>query len=143
MFCGECGAQNPDTNQFRRNCGKPLARRQPSAQPAPPPSPVPVSPAAQPAPVPAIPFQQPGAAAVSAPAAAPAPKRQWNWLGIISIILGILSWIILTGILAISAILLGIAGLVFFRRATGRIGISSVIGIIFAIAAIAVMTAMP
>jgi hypothetical protein len=143
MFCGECGAQNPDTNQFCRNCGKPLARRQPSAQPAPPLAPVPVYPAAQPAPAPAIPSQQPVAAAVSAPAASPAPGRQWNWLGIISIILGILSWIIMTGIFALSAILLGIAGLVLFRRATGRIGISSVIGIIFAIAAIAVMTAIP
>ena len=142
MFCGECGAQNPDTNQFCRNCGKPLARRQPSAQPAQHPAPVPVFPAAQPAPSPAVPFQQPVAAAVPLPAAVPAPKRQWNWLGIISMILGILSWIILTGIFALSAILFGIAGLILFRRATGRIGISSIIGIIFGIAAIAVMIAV-
>lgn len=143
MFCGECGAQNPDTNQFCRNCGKPLARRQPSAQPAPHLAPVPVSPAAQPAPAPAIPYQQSVAAAVPNPAAAPSLKRQWNWLGIISMILGILSWVILTGIFALSAILLGIAGLVLFWRATRRIGISSIIGIIFGIAAIAVMTAVP
>ena len=49
MFCGECGTQNPDTNQFCKNCGKPLARRQ---APAPGPSPVP---AYQPAPVPSAP----------------------------------------------------------------------------------------
>jgi hypothetical protein len=28
MFCGECGAQNPDTNQFCKNCGKPLRKTQ-------------------------------------------------------------------------------------------------------------------
>ncbi|MDO9325456.1 MAG: zinc ribbon domain-containing protein [Methanoregula sp.] len=26
MFCGECGAQNPDNNAFCKNCGKPLKR---------------------------------------------------------------------------------------------------------------------
>ena len=51
MFCGECGAQNPDTNKFCKNCGKPLVRRQPAEQPPQ----IPVTyPAAQPAPVPAV-----------------------------------------------------------------------------------------
>jgi hypothetical protein len=36
MFCGECGTQNPDTNQFCKNCGKPLRRSQPQAAPAQP-----------------------------------------------------------------------------------------------------------
>jgi hypothetical protein len=26
MFCGECGTQNPDTNQFCKNCGNPLKK---------------------------------------------------------------------------------------------------------------------
>jgi hypothetical protein len=26
MFCGECGTQNPDTNAFCKNCGKPVKR---------------------------------------------------------------------------------------------------------------------
>lgn len=38
MFCGECGTQNPDTNQFCRNCGKPLPRHQPAVQPGTPPA---------------------------------------------------------------------------------------------------------
>ncbi len=28
MFCGECGTQNPDTNQFCKNCGRPLRKAQ-------------------------------------------------------------------------------------------------------------------
>ena len=37
MFCGECGTKNPDTNQFCKNCGKPLKKKQlqPDAVPAP------------------------------------------------------------------------------------------------------------
>lgn len=30
MFCGECGTPNPDTNQFCKECGKPLKKLQPS-----------------------------------------------------------------------------------------------------------------
>jgi hypothetical protein len=45
MFCGECGTNNPDTNQFCNNCGKPLAK----PQQAPPltPAGTPVTPVAQ------------------------------------------------------------------------------------------------
>jgi len=139
MFCGECGAQNPDSNQFCRNCGKPLVRRQPAAQPA-------AQPAHQPAPVPAAvpakPVIQPAAAASPAPAPALAAKRRLNWPGFVSLVLGILSWIIYTGIFAIVAILLGIISLVWFRKATGRIGISAIIGIVFGIAAIAIIIAL-
>ena len=76
---------------------------------------------------------------VPAPGPAPVatPKRKWNWLGILSLILGILSWVILTGLLAIGAILLGIVALAWFRKATGRIGISALAGILLGIAAIA------
>jgi len=83
-------------------------------------------------------------AAVPAPAAVPnaAPKRRRNWLGFLSLIFGILSWVILTGILALGAILLGIISLVWFRKATGRIGISSIVGIILGIAAISLMVAL-
>src|SRR6266571_3414857 len=37
--CATCGAQNPDTNRFCQNCGKPLAvaATQAPAPPAPPP----------------------------------------------------------------------------------------------------------
>jgi hypothetical protein len=127
MFCNECGTQNPDTNRFCKNCGKPLPQRQPAAQPAVPPAPAPVAPAA-----PAGAFMQ--QAPVPAPAAV--PKRKRNWLGFLSLVSGLLSWGILTVILAILAVLLGIVSLVWFRKATGRIGITSIIGTILGIAAI-------
>ena len=141
MFCSECGTQNPDTNQFCKNCGKPLPKRQPAAQPAAQPAPVPVPyPAAQPAAVPvaSVPPAVP-AATPATPAPGAVPKRKRNWLGWVSLILGLLSWGILTVIFAIGAILLGILSLILFRKATGRIGISSIIGIILGIASLAVL----
>jgi hypothetical protein len=134
MFCGECGARNPDTNQFCKNCGKPLARRQPAAQPA-----------AQPAyPAAPLPSAAPGIPSSPAAASVPgaAPKLRRNWLGIGSLILGLLSWIVMTLVFAVVAILLGIAGLYLFRRSTGRIGISGIIGMVLGIAAIAVTIAL-
>ncbi len=141
MFCSECGTQNPDTNQFCRNCGKPLGRRQPSAaQPAAIPVPYP---AAQPVPAAAAPYQPPAAPAVQAAAPVPvtAPKRRWNWLGMGSLLCGIVSLAILPLILALAAILLGAVGTFLFRKATGRVGISGIIGIVLGIAAI-VMTVL-
>ena len=138
MFCSECGTQNPDTNQFCRNCGKPLPRRQPAAQP------VPGAPPGSPMPAPAIPVPPP--VTVAGPAPAPAPgavlPRKRNWLGIVSLVLGILSWGILTVIVAIAAILIGIISLIVFRKASGRTGISSLIGIVLGIAAIMVSIAL-
>ena len=53
MFCGECGTQNPDTNQFCKNCGKPLVTATTCSTACQ----IPVTyPAAQPAPVPAVPL---------------------------------------------------------------------------------------
>jgi hypothetical protein len=78
------------------------------------------------------------AAPVTVPVPAASPKRTWNLLGILSLIFGLLSWGILTVILAILAVLLGVVSLFLFRKATGRIGISSIIGIILGIAAIIV-----
>lgn len=129
MFCSECGTQNPDTNQFCKNCGKPLPRRQPAVQPAVPPAQVPVAPVPRPV-------------TAAAPAPGVAPMRKRNWLGIVSLILGILSWGILTFLFAIIAVMLGIAGTFLFRKATGRVGISGIIGIVLGIAAIAVTIAL-
>jgi len=129
MFCGECGTQNPDTNQFCRNCGKPLLRQQPAAQPAA-------------APVVFVPPPVTDAASAPAPAPGTGPKRARNWLGIVSLILGILSWGVLTVIVAIAAVLIGIVSIFLSRKATGRIGISPIIGIILGIAAIVVSIAL-
>jgi hypothetical protein len=35
MLCGECGAENPDTNQFCVNCGKPLKNTEPHPESGP------------------------------------------------------------------------------------------------------------
>jgi hypothetical protein len=143
MFCSECGTRNPDTNQFCRNCGKPLVKRHPSAQPVVQPAPVPVtSPPVQPAPAAPAPVQVPVAAAPPVQAPAAAMKRTRNWLGVLSLVCGILSWGILTVVLAILAVLLGIVSLVVFRKATGKIGISGIIGILLGIAAVAVLVMM-
>ena len=73
------------------------------------------------------------------PAPAAVPKRKLNWLGFLSLVSGLFSWGILTVILAILAVLLGIVSLVWFRKATGKIGITSIIGTILGIAAIAAL----
>ncbi len=135
MFCGECGAQNPDTNQFCRNCGKPLRQRQPAA---PQTTPQTVPQTAPPAPAPAgyVPAPGPAAPVANAPVPGTSPKRAINWLGIVSLVLAIVSWGVLTVILAFAAILLGIVSIVLSWKATGRIGILSVLGIVIGIAAI-------
>jgi len=126
MFCSECGTENPDTNRFCMNCGKPIGRQQPVAQQAVPQAPAP-APAAAPAPQP-----------VPATPPAPAPKGRRNWLGIVSLITGILSWGFLTTILGMFTILLGIVALVLFKKTDGRISIAAICGIVLGMAAIAV-----
>jgi uncharacterized membrane protein YvbJ len=119
MFCGECGTQNPETNRFCRNCGKPLKRQQTVTREAT----VPIAPA------------QP---AVMSPAQAPAGKRRRNWAGMGSLITGILSWIFLTSLFAILAVILGCVSFFLVRKNSGKIAISAIAGIILALAAIAV-----
>lgn len=132
MFCGECGTRNPDTNQFCRNCGKPLKRPQPVTQPAAQPS---VRPVATPAAVPAT----PAPALVTPPEPArPAGKRKRNWTGILSLLCGILSWVILTTALAIVAVAIGVFSLYKTRKETGKIAISAFAGIVIAVAAVLV-----
>jgi len=136
MFCNECGAQNPDTNQFCKNCGKPLKHHPPAAAPAAAAAPAPVP---QPAPAPGFPPAQPVVPAMAPAAPAAVPKRRWNLLGIVSLIVGLLSWGILTVILAIIAILLGIVSLALYRKKSGKIGLSSILGILLAIGALAAL----
>jgi len=122
MFCGECGTENPGTNKFCKNCGKPLRKDTGAAQPAPAVS-GPVT-GIPPAPAPATPV--------------PPKKRTWNRIGILSLICGVFSWIILTVILAVVAVALGVFSLYKTRKDTGKIAYSSIAGIIIAVAAVLV-----
>jgi len=118
MFCGECGTRNPDISEVCTNCGKPLRKSQPLVQPAP--SADSTRPAVQPA------------------AAALLAKRKRNWIGIGSLILGILSWVILTTLLAIVAIILGVFSLYKTKKETGKIAFSAIAGIVIAGTAVVV-----
>jgi hypothetical protein len=136
MFCGECGTQNPDTNSFCKNCGKPLRKPQPApamqpaaAQPAyypPQTGTAPVVPAA----VPAYTHQVPAATPQ-----APVTKRR-NWAGILCLIISLLSWLVYPIILGIVTILTGILGIYLARKSGSRFPVSALIGIVIGLLAI-------
>lgn len=122
MFCGECGIENPETNRFCINCGKPLKKAGSGVSPHPAVSgPAPVSPL--------------GAAP---PITAPAHKRKRNWTGIAGLICGILSWIILTAPLAVLAIVLGAISLYKTHKEAGKTAFSAIAAIVIAIGALTV-----
>jgi hypothetical protein len=112
MFCGECGTQNPDTNQFCKNCGKPLKkpRQATTSQPAA----VPVPLVTVPPQAPPVYYQPPPSAAqpASAPAGAPVTvkpplNKMMLVLGIIGVLAGIGSFFRYPYLLGILAIVLG------------------------------------
>ncbi|OPX62975.1 MULTISPECIES: zinc-ribbon domain-containing protein [unclassified Methanoregula] len=140
MFCGECGTQNPDTNQFCKNCGKPLKR--PPQAPASRPAAVPYQPpAAQPAtaqpayypsqqPVygqqPA--FGQPPVPTGAAPATARPPlNKVMLVVGILGILAGLASFLRYPYLLGILAIVLGGVAI---AKPENRRGAVMVIGIL-------------
>lgn len=129
MFCGECGTQNPDTNQFCKNCGKPL--RKIEQVPAPQPFAVPDHPQATPALV--VPVSQAVPATSTVPAPAEKPPR--NWPGIGSIILGILAWLVIPYILGIIAVILGVISVYQSKKGKNTHAIAGILGIIIAVIA--------
>jgi hypothetical protein len=141
VFCSECGTQNPDTNQFCKNCGNPLKKRQPQAVPPQPaaayqlvtPVYIPTAGGAQPQVTPAgtLPGQ------VLAPTAS-TKENVLTVAGIAGILAGILSWFIYPYICGIVAILLGIVvvGLSGNRKRKGVI--IAVLGLIIGLASIIV-----
>jgi hypothetical protein len=133
MFCGECGTQNPDTNQFCKNCGKPL--RKPHQVPAPQPVAVPAQPQATPAPV--VPVSQP-VPATSTGVPPPAEKPPRNWPGIGSIILGILAWLVIPYILGIIAVILGVISVYKSKKGKNTRAIAGILGIVIAVTAMLV-----
>jgi len=122
---------------------------QPAPQPAAQPSwyippagsqqrPAAAQPAAQPLAAPAyyIPPAGPSAPAQAAVAVSTKPKR--NWMGILSLILGIVSWVFYPYILGIAAIAIGSYSIYTTRKITGKIAIIAIAGIIIGLASIIV-----
>ena len=141
MFCGECGTQNPDTNQFCKNCGKPL-RRSPQA-PAPQPAAVPVQPAAAPPQAPPVYYQpppagvqQPGFAAGAAATAQPPQNKGMLALGIIGILAGIGAWFRYPYLLGILAIVLGGIVIAKSENKKGTVAIIGIIAVLIGLACI-------
>jgi hypothetical protein len=144
MFCGECGTQNPDTNQFCKNCGKPLRkpRQAPAAQPAAIPAPTAPAPQAQPVSYPPQPagIQPPGVVADAS--VKPPMKKRMLLLDILSILIGAVSWFMYPYICGILAIVLGAVVLYNSKnkKGTGAIimAILGIVGIIIGLASIIV-----
>jgi membrane-bound ClpP family serine protease len=143
MFCGECGTQNPDTNQFCKNCGKHLRRPQQAPVAAAAPAPAPAAPVQPVQPVYYQPqpagMQQPGVTVAGAAAAA-TPQKNTGMLvlGIVSVIAGIAAFFFYPYILGALAIVLGGISVFVTRKKTGKIAFIAIIGIVIGIAAILV-----
>jgi hypothetical protein len=142
MFCGECGTQNPDTNQFCKNCGKPL--RRPLQVPAPQPAGVPAPPAVHPQAPPVYyppqpaPAQPQGVTAGTTAPAGPPKSRGLLVLGILSILAGIAAFVLYPYILGALAIVTGGGSVYGTRKKTGKIAYVAIIGIVIGLAAILV-----
>jgi len=126
MFCGECGTENPETNRYCKNCGRTLKTATPAAPSA--------AATSRPATVPSQP--QPVADPAVPPGPGAMPKR--TWLGIISLIPAIFSWILYPVLLGIVAIAFGIASIALARRQGTRFPVAGVIAIIIGLLAIIV-----
>jgi hypothetical protein len=147
MFCGECGTQNPDTNQFCSNCGKPLKKNlnaSPVAPPAPAAAPVPVQMAAQqptnlfslqsyPVPPPGMIVPAPATTSLPATQRGRSPR---NWFAIVSFILALLSWVIYPIIIGFFAMGLGIFSLYTAKKQQSKIPVIAIIAVIIGLLAI-------
>ncbi len=133
MFCGECGTQNPDTNQFCRNCGKPLKKRQaPVAQAVAVPTP--------PSAVPPAVYIPPAAAPVPEPGAPVKPPMDKGMvvLAVFGIAAGIGSWFRYPYLLAVIAMVLGGIVIAKTKNRRGAIAIVAVLAILIGLACIVV-----
>jgi hypothetical protein len=139
MFCGECGTQNPDTNQFCKNCGKPLkknaaAQSSQSAQApvATPPSSLGFY----------VPPSQTTVVAEPPAGAKPPLNKGLLLLDILSILIASVSWFVYPYICGTLAIVLG--GVVLFKsrnkKGTGAIIITilGILGLVIGLASILV-----
>jgi hypothetical protein len=140
MFCGECGTQNPDTNQFCKNCGKPLRKPQqaPVSQPAAPVPPVTAPAPAQPVYYPAQPAaSQPGVSPQGTPVVEKPPiNKVMLALGIIGILAGIGSWLRYPYLLGILAIVLGAVAMAKPENRRGAVLIIACLAVLIGLASI-------
>jgi hypothetical protein len=139
MFCGECGTQNPDTNQFCKNCGKPLRRPQqaPAMQPVAVPAPqMTAQPPAQPVYYPPAGVQPPGAVAGVATPEKPPLNKGMLVLGIFGLLIGIASWVRYPYILGILAVLLGGIAVAKPESRKGVILIIAILAVLIGLASI-------
>lgn len=139
MFCGECGTQNPDTNQFCKNCGKPLKKNAaaPLSQSAP-------APVATPPASPGF-YVHPSQTTVVSETSAEAKQPLHKGLLLLdsmSILIGAVSWFVYPYICGTLAIVLG--GVVLFKsrnkKGTGAIiiAIMGIIGLVIGLASMLV-----
>lgn len=141
MFCGECGTQNPDTNLFCKNCGKPL--RKPQQASVPQQDAVPIPPVAAPLLVQPVDSTPPPAGILPQSAGAGAPvkppvNRGMLALAIAGVILGIASWFRYPYILGLLAIVLGVVVVARSEKKTSTVPILAVLGILIGLACIVV-----
>lgn len=146
MFCGECGTQNPDTNQFCKNCGKPL--RKPQQAPVPQPTAVPAQPVAAYQPVTPSPVPQvSGAQAQGIPPAAPpgytlvpvasTTDKLLTVGAIIGLVVSIVSWVRYPYLCGIIAIVIGAGVFSKTRNKKSKTAIIAILAIIIGLASIA------
>ena len=95
-------------------------------------------PAAQPAAAPAYYIPPAGISPPAQAAVAVSIKPKRNWTGILSLILGIISWAFYPYIFAIAAIAIGSYSIYTTRKITGKIAIIAIAGIIIGLASIIV-----
>jgi hypothetical protein len=127
MFCAECGTENPDTNRFCKNCGKALGKSPMAGTTAPA--------AAGPHP----PVQTPQVAENPAPQpATPAaePKPRGIWLGIVSLLVSLVSWLFYPVVLGAVAVMLGILSLILAKKKHAKVPVSAIIAIIIGLLAV-------
>ncbi|MFA5268494.1 MAG: zinc ribbon domain-containing protein [Methanoregula sp.] len=146
MFCGECGTQNPDTNQFCKNCGKAL--RRPQQAPVPQPAAVPVPPVAAPPVAQPVyyPPPQAGAQPQGIPPEVPAgyaliqvastTDKLLTVAAIIGVIVSIVAWVRYPYLCGIGAILIGAGVLYKVRSKKSKTAIVAILAIIIALACI-------
>jgi hypothetical protein len=119
MFCGECGTENPDTNIFCKDCGKPLKKPGSHGVSQAEVVQAPAAPYVQPVKGIVTPQAQP--TQVPAQGSVGAPKKSRKAL-YSSIILGVASCLILPYIFGALAVILGIWA-VYKKDTLGVIGI--------------------